>query len=245
MTAPATDRSVAAATHTRIRRLSYGVYQGGISRLRRNRCLFRLLFGFTPLPEALAHGGWDWTTLALRSVLRRRCTRETALLDLGTGPSAVLATYAALRLGCRDVWASDREAWIVESAARQSTHAGAAVHCVCGDLFDAVRRRFDLVVFNAPYLSSARSPGWGLLQTAVERARFAGGPDGCRTIERFLSRLPESLTPGGVGALGVNAFHVSRHRVEELVARSGLECMGVVSTPVVRSHAYLLQRSGG
>lgn len=226
-------------------RWGYGAYRASIERVRRSPALFRLLFGFNVLPDCIATGGWDWTTLVLCSVLRRSCTPATVLLDVGTGPSAVLACYAALRLGCREVWASDCLPWVIDAARRQvdKVHA-ATVQCACGDLFDATDRRFDLVVFNAPYLTRQRSENLGLLSGIWARERFDGGPDGCSTIRRFLALLPGHLAEGGIAALGVNTFHVSRPRVEELISRSDLRCVGTARAPFVRSRAYLLTRRG-
>ena len=223
-------------------RWGYRAYLGGIHGVRRNPVLFRLLFGFKPLSEcAPSEGWWDWTTLALRSVLRRYCAPSTSLLDVGTGPAAALATYAALRLGCQDAWASDHLPWIVEAAQRQTRHLRAAVHCVCSDLFEAVPRRFDLIVFNAPYLPTQRARSLGLFSAPWAQERFDGGRDGCSVISRFLSELAGRLAPAGMGALGVNGFHVDRERVADLIAHSGLDCAGVLEAPLVRSRVYLLR----
>ena len=52
--------------------------------------------------------------------------------------------------------------------------------------------RFDLIVFNAPYLptESAESESW------LEKA-WSGGTSGRQTIDRFISQAPEHLRKGG------------------------------------------------
>lgn len=67
------------------------------------------------------------------------------------------------------------------------------VSVVRTDLFSGIRGRFDLVIFNPPYLPTAedeRLPSW------LNRA-FDGGMTGRREIERFLEDIDRILSPGG------------------------------------------------
>ncbi|MCS7131477.1 MAG: class I SAM-dependent methyltransferase, partial [Hadesarchaea archaeon] len=115
------------------------------------------------------------------------------VLELGTG-CGILAILAA-EAGA-DVVATD-----VNPAALRCARENALAHGVAdridfrlGDLFEPVRgEKFDLVVFNPPYLpvSSGESIG-GMLDRAWE-----GGPDGRGVIDRFLEGLPEHLEEGG------------------------------------------------
>jgi len=67
------------------------------------------------------------------------------------------------------------------------------VNVVRTDLFSGIRGRFDLVIFNPPYLPTAedeRLPSW------LDRA-FNGGATGRREIKRFLEDIDRILSPGG------------------------------------------------
>jgi release factor glutamine methyltransferase len=57
------------------------------------------------------------------------------------------------------------------------------------DLFSDVEGRFDLILFNPPYLVG---PGEGDLERS-----WAGGKDGVEILERFLRQAPEHLAHGG------------------------------------------------
>ena len=70
------------------------------------------------------------------------------------------------------------------------------------DLFAGVRGPFDLVLFNPPYLPTApdeRLDDW--LEYALD-----GGPDGRRTIARFLDGLVAVLSPGGRALLLISSL---------------------------------------
>jgi len=57
------------------------------------------------------------------------------------------------------------------------------------DLLSGVDGRFDLILFNPPYLVGA---GEGELERS-----WAGGKDGVQILNRFLREAPEHLLPGG------------------------------------------------
>jgi len=57
------------------------------------------------------------------------------------------------------------------------------------DLFSDVEGRFDLILFNPPYLV-------GTGEDALDKS-WAGGKDGVQILERFLREAPDHLTHGG------------------------------------------------
>ena len=115
------------------------------------------------------------------------------VLELGTG-CGLLAILAA-RAGAQVV-ATD-----INPAALKCARANALAHGVTdridfrsGDLFGPVAgERFDLVIFNPPYLPVPKEEE---LNEPLDRA-WEAGPDGRRVIDRFLHELLEHLTPNG------------------------------------------------
>ena len=67
------------------------------------------------------------------------------------------------------------------------------VNVVRTDLFSGIRGRFDLVIFNPPYLPTAEDER---LHSWLDRA-FNGGATGRREIERFLEDIDRIMSPGG------------------------------------------------
>ncbi|MGF3523162.1 MAG: HemK2/MTQ2 family protein methyltransferase, partial [Candidatus Bathyarchaeia archaeon] len=114
------------------------------------------------------------------------------VLDMGTG-CGILGIIAAGK--AEEVVAVDVNPFAVRCAARNAKANGVADRMlfVQGDLFDTLRvgERFDVVVFNAPYLPvKCSGVSW------VERA-WAGGCGGREVIDRFICEVPEYLAVSG------------------------------------------------
>jgi len=115
------------------------------------------------------------------------------LLDVGTG-CGILATIAAKK--AKRVVATDVNPHAVKCAEVNAKINGVSrkIEVRQGDLFQPIREteRFDVIVFNAPYLpSSLREQG-----TWIERS-WAGGPTGRQLIERFIAEAPRCLRKNG------------------------------------------------
>lgn len=135
-------------------------------------------------------------TPAEDSILMEKAVRKIArgkrVLDMGTG-SGVQAV-AARESGASEVVAVDIDAECVAHVRSLGFEA------VKSNLFSRVRGKFDLIVFNPPYLpADARED--------AESARItSGGKRGDEVILRFLKKAPEHLLPGGIILLLVSSL---------------------------------------
>lgn len=115
------------------------------------------------------------------------------VLDMGTGCGilGVLAAEKARRIVAVDI-NPHAVACAQENAVFNSVEAKVDVRL--GDLFNAIRtdERFDLMLFNAPYLPVERWEG----KSWIEKA-WAGGECGRMVIDRFIDRASEYLTENG------------------------------------------------
>ena len=59
----------------------------------------------------------------------------------------------------------------------------------CGDLFEGISGKFDMIVFNPPYLPSSKND----ILTKWEEKALIGGQNGVETSIRFLEKCPEYL----------------------------------------------------
>ena len=145
-------------------------------------------------------------------------TTEAALggriLDLCTGSGCVAITLAKQR-PTTDVIATDISEDALTVARENATRLGTYnVAFLLGDLFGAVRNarlpwsppRFELIVSNPPYISTADC---ATLMPDVRdfepRLALDGGPDGLAFYRRIVSEAPELLAPQGVLAVEVGA----------------------------------------
>ena len=115
------------------------------------------------------------------------------VLEIGTGCGllAILAAKAGARVVVTDINQAALE------CARVNAHTHGVANCIdfrLGNLFEPVaKERFDLVIFNPPYLPIEPKEAFG---TPLDLA-WEAGPDGRAVIDRFLNELSEYLAPNG------------------------------------------------
>jgi len=115
------------------------------------------------------------------------------LLDIGTG-CGILAIIAAKE--AKNVIATDLNPHAVKCAKLNAkiNRLAPKIDVRLGDLFQPIQKteRFDLIVFNAPYLPSSKREQ----RTWLGRA-WAGGPTGRQLIDRFIIEAPHYLKRNG------------------------------------------------
>src|SRR3972149_9726923 len=114
-------------------------------------------------------------------------------LDMGTG-CGILGVLMAKK--AREVVAIDVNPHAVRCARTNAKLNGGSdkMGFLAGDLFRSIKmaEKFDVIVFNAPYLPSEE----GEQKSWIERA-WAGGPTGRQVIDRFLTDAPHYLKRDG------------------------------------------------
>lgn len=116
------------------------------------------------------------------------------VLDMGTG-SGILAAYCARRGA--DVTASDIDIEAIRALQLTSDRMGISIKLVTCDLFSEIPERFDIVVFNPPYLPSS----------TIRDRTTDGGKHGTEVISRFLDELTQHLVGNGRGMLVVSSLN--------------------------------------
>lgn len=129
-------------------------------------------------------------TFMLAEALEREVRRGDRVLEMGTG-TGLLAILAAKR--AERVLAVDVNDYAV-ACARRNAMANHALNVEVrkSDLFAGVRGRFDLILFNPPYLPGEEQEPKDELSQAWD-----GGKDGRRVIDRFIRECREYLRQGG------------------------------------------------
>ncbi len=105
------------------------------------------------------------------------------VLDMGTG-TGIVAIHLAL-MGC-DVTAVDINEKAVENALYNARINGVELKAIKSDLFENVEGKFDIIVFNPPYLP-----------TKGEDIAWDGGEEGIEIIDRFLFHAINYLVDNG------------------------------------------------
>jgi release factor glutamine methyltransferase len=120
--------------------------------------------------------------------------RDKEVLDLGTG-SGVLGLLCAER-GAH-VTVVDIEDSALETAMGAARKLKLTIKATKSDIFSNVAARFDIVLFNPPYLPSSE----------VRDRTVDGGSEGKKLIDRFLKELPAHLEQNGFALLLVSSLN--------------------------------------
>ena len=146
--------------------------------------------------------------------------QNDVVLDMGTG-CGILGILAAKK--AKKVVATD-----VNPHAVSCTQMNAKLNEVTGkmdirlgNLFEPVEgnEKFNVIVFNAPYLPSERSEQ----KTWIERA-WAGGPSGMELVDQFISEAPRYLMEKGKIVLVQSTLS----NVDETIRKLGKEGLSAV-----------------
>lgn len=145
------------------------------------------------------------------------CRTGDRVLEIGCGSGRISAAFPHQVM----VLATD----ISPSAVRDARALG--VEVIRTDLFAGIRGRFDLVLFNPPYLPTLqeeRCDDW--LEYALD-----GGPDGRSVITRFVEGVGSVLAPDGRILLLVSSLTGIRE-VRGLMATAGFQSEIVAKTRI-------------
>lgn len=148
-----------------------------------------------------------------------------AALDIGTGSGAIALTLADEHVAARVV-ALDRSRQALEQARENrrrvgQTEASVEFRLVEGTLWEAVGEgeRFDLIVSNPPYVSSAEMERLPPEVRQDPPEALVAGEDGLDVIREILAGARDHLKPGG--ALFLEIGEGQGEQVRELLAESG------------------------
>ena len=133
-------------------------------------------------------------TFLMIDALSTMSLRDKEVLDLGTG-SGVLGLLCAQR-GAH-VTVADIEDSVLGNLRIAARRLNLSIAAVRSDIFSGVAARFDVVLFNPPYLPSDE----------IQDPAVDGGNRGRRLIDRFLGDLPLHLKKGGVALLLVSSLN--------------------------------------
>jgi len=133
-------------------------------------------------------------TFLMVDALSKILLRDKEILDLGTG-SGILGLLCARR-GAHVTFA-DIDNSVLRNVTRASRKLNLTIDSIRSDVFSKIRKRFDVILFNPPYLPSKK-----INDPAVD-----GGKRGREFIDRFLGDLPLHLKHSGVALLLVSSFN--------------------------------------
>jgi len=133
-------------------------------------------------------------TFLMIDVLSTMALRGKDVLDLGTG-SGMLGLFCA-KMGAR-VTVADIEDSALEKVRAAARRLNLMIEAVRSDIFSSVPGRFDVVIFNPPYLPSDE----------IKDPTVDGGNYGRHLVDRFLEDLAPHLKEDGFALLLLSSLN--------------------------------------
>jgi release factor glutamine methyltransferase len=140
-------------------------------------------------------------TFLMVDVLSTLPLRDKEVLDLGTG-SGMLGLFCA-KMGAH-VTVADIENSAMESVRAAARRLNLMIEPVRSDVFSTMTARFDIILFNPPYLPSDE----------IKDPSVDGGNKGRYLIDRFLAELSAHLKENGFALLLVSSLNDPRAIIE-------------------------------
>ena len=168
--------------------------------------------------EALVYRPAEDSLLAIKAINALNNLSEPDILDIGTG-SGILGLYAAMHFHAKKLVMSDISKRACTLAERnyilnKDKLSGTNVTILKSDLFENIKGRYDLIIFNAPYLRGSIDAHLPV----IERA-WNGGPTGIEIALRFLNEASSHLKKNGAIILlasSLSDIDTLRKKIDEL-----------------------------
>lgn len=106
-------------------------------------------------------------------------------LEIGAGSGIHLNTVSSLGLKKENIFAVDIDERVVLHC------SSLGFNCIQSDLFANVKGKYDIIIFNPPYLPE------DIQEDCESKTATTGGIKGCEIINRFLREAKEYLNPQG------------------------------------------------
>ena len=113
-----------------------------------------------------------------------------SVLEMGTG-SGIIALHCA-KVGCK-VTAADISLISLDCAKNNAKINGLDVQFIQSDLFSNITEKFDMIVFNPPYLSSENTQ----VLAVDDKRQLIGGDEGHELSVKFMEQTVHHLAENG------------------------------------------------
>ena len=205
----------------------------------RLRFLSQAIFRIDFAPVGKEDYYFDVTTPVIVKKAAEILSRDSRVLDMGTGSSCVIGLSLWKKFGCH-VMASDINPEIIALAGENIRRNRAPVRVISSRFFDNVDENFDIVIFNPPYVPTGKGEAQGLPRT--RRTQWDGGLDGTDTVKGFLDAFGKLHYPLKA-LLGVNFLRIPRETILDMLKKKrDISVDSIYRHPILPVDIYRLHR---
>ena len=188
--------------------------------IRKCSLLTRILFGVNVVNRDRIH--WDFTTLLFKRVLKRQIKPGYKVLEIGTGPHAILSIYSAKRVECQITSGETNEHYI-EDAKKTARINDVDIKIVKSDLFGDIEGSYNIIFWNSLYIPYEIGITYGMDNLCDFQTDWCGGEKGFESIALFLESAGGYLKDDGKLLLGFNNMYLKEESVAGLCESYGYD----------------------
>lgn len=160
----------------------------------------------------------------------KKYAKDKSVLDMGTGSG--IQALAAKSAGAKSIIVSDINIEAVTQAKKQFKRY--KIRVIHSNLFEKVNGKFDLIIFNPPYLpEDKREDKDSALSTT-------GGKKGDEIIVNFLKKATRHLNNNGIILLLISSLTPER-RINNLMKRLKLNSKVIASQKIFFEEIFVLE----
>ena len=171
-------------------------------------------------------------TFLLAEVLKHEQLAEKDVLEIGCG-SGFLTAVTAERGA--NVTAIDINSAAIDATKKLLVNRKLTAHVFLSDLFENVQGKFDLILFNSPYLPENEED-----KLAGKDIRYSGGHTGRKVIEKFIVQSKKHLKIGGKILLLISSLTDERKVIEFFEGR-GFICRPIANKKIEWEELLVLE----
>jgi release factor glutamine methyltransferase len=178
------------------------------------------------VPETVYYPRED--SLLMAKVIEDLKIEKENVLEIGCGSGFLSILLAMKGAGVTAVDINEEAVGATESNAKAN---GVDITCLRSDLFEKTDERFDMIVFNPPYLP---------VEEGENDAIYAGGLSGRETIERFIAGVKGHLNRNGTVLIVISSL-TGEHEVKELFEKEGMNASVVAKEKIPWEELIVIQ----
>jgi release factor glutamine methyltransferase len=159
--------------------------------------------------------------MALKNRLLKDIAPGQKVLEIGTGPHAILSIFLAKHLNC-DITATDIDKTYVICAQETARINGiTTINIVQSDLFENIENKFDIIFWNSVYIPKITGLNLGIDLIHEKETDWCGGDTGTEKIRKLLESAQHHLNINGKILLGFNKMYLPEKSIAILCKSYG------------------------
>lgn len=182
---------------------------------------------------------FDMTTYVLTKLLLKKLSKQSRVLDMGTGACCIIGLTLWKHLGCK-VISSDINLNILSLAQENINLNHAQIKLIHSNLFQNIKNDFNIITFNPPYVPT--SNGTKNKLSKKFQSQWDGGVDGTLVIEQFLDEL-NKLDKLVIAYVGINYKYVRQEKIFPLIeSKNNLKLNQIHKHRLLPIQIYIIEK---